>query len=223
MDFFTNVGKTLTETSQGAVQKTKEMAESVRLSAVISEENKKITALQQEIGFLVSDSFQSLDKGELVACLNERARQKGQKASGAETVSRESEKSDWPEMAVQTEEAIRANTDEKSLSADTSGTEMRIRKILEENEDVLRHIVQIKVCQEAIAACQAQISAIKGMKKCPYCKGDVPQNAAFCGSCGKKVTEEEYKEEQDIRFCTSCGAKIEPDFAFCVNCGQKLD
>ena len=39
MEFFNNVGKTLTETSQGAVQKTKEMAEIVKLNAALAEEN----------------------------------------------------------------------------------------------------------------------------------------------------------------------------------------
>ena len=60
------------------------------------------------------------------------------------------------------------------------------------------------------------------LEKCPHCGGEVPQNAVFCGSCGRKVTEEELKEETGVRFCTVCGAKVEPDFAFCVNCGQKL-
>lgn len=222
MEFFNNVGKTLTETSQGAVQKTKEMAEIVKLNASISEENKKIGTLQQEIGVLVSDSFQSLDKGALIACLNERERQKSEQADSAEMMSGEPEENVWPEAAAQTEEGIRINGGEMSVSADTSGTEIQIRETLAENGDILQRIVQIKVCQETIAAYQEQIRVLKGVKKCPHCGGEVPQNAVFCGSCGRKVTEEELKEETGVRFCTVCGAKVEPDFAFCVNCGQKL-
>ncbi len=216
MEFFNNVGKTLTETSQGAVQKTKEMAEIVKLNAALAEENKKIAALQQEIGVLVSDSFRAFEKGALIACLNDREQKNNEKVHDTEVVNMESKGTVWPK------EGIGTSTVEMPVSADISGTEAQIRKTLAENGDVLLRIVQIKVCQETITNYQEQISILKGIKKCPHCGGDIPQNAVFCGSCGKKVTEEENKEEQTVGFCTVCGAKVEPDFAFCVNCGQKL-
>lgn len=52
MAFFDQLGQKLTQTSQGAVKKTKDMAEVVRLNSAISEEAKKIEAAYREIGKL---------------------------------------------------------------------------------------------------------------------------------------------------------------------------
>lgn len=52
MAFFDQLGQKLTQTSQGAVKKTKDMAEVVRLNNAITEETKKIEAAYREIGKL---------------------------------------------------------------------------------------------------------------------------------------------------------------------------
>lgn len=52
MAFFDQLGQKLTQTSQGAVKKTRDMAEVVRLNNAISEETKKIEAAYREIGKL---------------------------------------------------------------------------------------------------------------------------------------------------------------------------
>lgn len=52
MAFFDQLGQKLSQTSQDAVKKTKDMAEVVRLNSAISEENKKIEAAYREIGKL---------------------------------------------------------------------------------------------------------------------------------------------------------------------------
>lgn len=52
MAFFDQLGQKLTQTSQDAVKKTKDMAEVVRLNNAISEETKKIEAAYREIGKL---------------------------------------------------------------------------------------------------------------------------------------------------------------------------
>ena len=50
MAFWDNLGDKLTQTSQSAVQKTKDMAETLRLSNLISEKEKRCGELYQEIG-----------------------------------------------------------------------------------------------------------------------------------------------------------------------------
>lgn len=52
MAFFDQLGQKLTQTSQGAVKKTRDMAEVVRLNSAISEETKRIEAAYREIGRL---------------------------------------------------------------------------------------------------------------------------------------------------------------------------
>ena len=50
--FFDQLGQKLTQTSQDAVKKTRDMAEVVRLNSAISEETKKVEAAYREIGRL---------------------------------------------------------------------------------------------------------------------------------------------------------------------------
>lgn len=50
MDFFDKLGSKLTQTSQSAVQKTKDMAETLRLSNLIAEKEKRCDQLFLEIG-----------------------------------------------------------------------------------------------------------------------------------------------------------------------------
>ena len=45
MSFFDNIGKTISDVSQGAIQKGKGMADVVKFNSLISEEEKKINGL----------------------------------------------------------------------------------------------------------------------------------------------------------------------------------
>lgn len=57
MSFFEQMGQKLTQTSQDAVKKTKDMAEVVRLNNAVSEEQKKIENIYREIGKLYYEHF----------------------------------------------------------------------------------------------------------------------------------------------------------------------
>ena len=50
MAFFEEIGKKITQTGQGAVQKTKSMTETIKLNGLISEEEKKISDFILQIG-----------------------------------------------------------------------------------------------------------------------------------------------------------------------------
>lgn len=50
MAFFNELGKKISQTSQGVVQKTKDTAESMKLSGMVSDEEKRINGLFMEIG-----------------------------------------------------------------------------------------------------------------------------------------------------------------------------
>lgn len=52
MAFFDNIGKKLSQTSQDVVKKTKETAEIIRLNGVISEQQKALNSVYQELGKL---------------------------------------------------------------------------------------------------------------------------------------------------------------------------
>lgn len=50
MEFYANLGKKITQTSQGVVQKTKDTAETIRLNGMISDEEKRIANFYSKIG-----------------------------------------------------------------------------------------------------------------------------------------------------------------------------
>ncbi len=50
--------------------------------------------------------------------------------------------------------------------------------------------------------------------RCPECGQDLPGEAKFCFSCGKKLHEK--------IICAKCGAKLMPGSKFCTDCGEKL-
>lgn len=49
------------------------------------------------------------------------------------------------------------------------------------------------------------------MKKCPYCKTLIDDDALFCTECGQKI--------EKTKYCINCGKEIEVDSAFCPYCG----
>lgn len=49
---------------------------------------------------------------------------------------------------------------------------------------------------------------------CSVCGNELPDNAAFCSSCGSPV-------KKDL-FCVSCGAKIAEGSKFCISCGKPI-
>lgn len=55
----------------------------------------------------------------------------------------------------------------------------------------------------------------EGELTCSKCGTTLPQNAKFCGHCGKKVQEEPLH-------CTNCGAEAKQGEKFCTTCGEPL-
>ena len=78
-----------------------------------------------------------------------------------------------------------------------------------------------------IAALNAQIRQVKGIKICANCGAEVPAESAFCSACGARVTEETPVQEEEPAsagiHCPNCGAELPADAAFCTSCGQKLN
>jgi archaellum biogenesis ATPase FlaH len=50
--------------------------------------------------------------------------------------------------------------------------------------------------------------------KCPKCQAELPDNAKFCGVCGRSLKAE--------RVCSRCGQVNPHDFQFCLQCGHNL-
>jgi hypothetical protein len=56
--------------------------------------------------------------------------------------------------------------------------------------------------------------------RCPNCKVPVVAGAAFCQTCGTRLTEEE--QPAPVLFCVHCGAQLREGARFCPKCGQTV-
>lgn len=81
---------------------------------------------------------------------------------------------------------------------------------------------EIKESQNIINACTEQVKKLKGIFKCPKCKYDVPNNAAFCSSCGSDIYIAPTSAARNGPSCHNCDADILAGKAFCVQCGTKV-
>lgn len=71
------------------------------------------------------------------------------------------------------------------------------------------------------------ITTIENVKICPNCGTPIEDDMIFCTGCGAKiehgVPKEAAQEEAPARFCTNCGAPLQSDAIFCMNCGAKQE
>lgn len=58
--------------------------------------------------------------------------------------------------------------------------------------------------------------------KCTKCDSINNENAKFCSSCGNKIEKEVVRQPQHPTFCCNCGTKIVENQNFCMECGHKV-
>lgn len=51
---------------------------------------------------------------------------------------------------------------------------------------------------------------------CPSCKKEIRDGLKFCNSCGAKI-------EESKLFCPNCGKELKPGQKFCNGCGTKIE
>ena len=73
---------------------------------------------------------------------------------------------------------------------------------------------------ETIEGLKEQIRRLKGIKLCPNCGTEVPNNSLFCATCGFKLPE---MAAPSGKICPTCGAPVKDGMKFCVSCGTKLE
>lgn len=64
-------------------------------------------------------------------------------------------------------------------------------------------------------------------KKCPFCKGDIPEDATTCKHCGKDIDpsgdSSDNDDESDGKiFCMHCGKEQSTNAVYCNQCGKKV-
>lgn len=76
--------------------------------------------------------------------------------------------------------------------------------------------------QDKIKTLKQQIQDIKGVTRCEKCGAEVPNNNAFCSSCGSPMPKREAVLNENHMRCDSCGTIIDKNLRFCTSCGKPL-
>ncbi len=148
MGILDNLGKKVSQVKNETISRTKEFAESVKLNALISDEEK----LQNELYIEIGKKYYSINKS---------------------------------------------------------------------NEDITfkQYFEKLSSSISRVESYSRELTDLKVSKKCLKCGADIVNNAAFCGSCGAKYSE----DDVDNKKCTYCNAALQQDATFCTECGKKID
>lgn len=82
-------------------------------------------------------------------------------------------------------------------------------------------LAAIKESETKICEYRQQIQDIKGVVRCEKCGAEVPNNSAFCSSCGNAMLTKKTIVE-NIHKCPGCGAEINKNMRFCTSCGRPV-
>lgn len=182
MAFFEDLGKKISETSQGVVQKTKDTAEVMRLNSAISDAEKKITAIYTKIGEIYCDNNADTAEpafAELVSAVKEL---KENINSYNEQINRLKGLIFCPNC--------NAALPPETIFCSTCGTRMPQEEAAPKADE--------KLCP----SCGAPVK--EGMAFCTTCGlkiGTVAPQAPTCKNCGAVL-------QDGMKFCTTCGAKV---------------
>lgn len=197
MAFFDNVGKKLSQAGQGALQKTKEMADIARLNSSIADEEKRLNNNYYQIGKL----YAQLHSGDCEDCFS----------SYISAVEESLKKIEELKVELQVLRAVAkcsncgAEVPTSSMFCNACGTAMpnAVDKTNAQPADSVK-------CNN----CGTFVN--KNMKFCTSCGTPMVQSNANNGVVAEPVVIKEPK-------CPNCGANLDDDSAFCAECGTKIN
>lgn len=221
MAFLDEIGKKISQTSQGMVQKTKDTAESMRLSSAISDEEKRIDGLFFEIGKLyfelhANDYDPQLE--ELVLSVKEA----------------NTKIENYNEQIKRLKGIVRCPNCNGEVTYGSPfcshcGTKMELPTEAEEDKKVRR----CKNCglplPDGAGFCTNCGTAAPldpeeaALRRCKSCGSVLPDGVAFCTNCGTKAEDTPAPAVAPaVKHCPNCGGTVPADMAFCSNCGTRV-
>lgn len=204
MAFFDDLGKKISQASQSAVQKTKDMAEVAKLNGQISDEEKKLNNYYYQIGKLYvklhRDNY-DVEFAKLMGALKQ-----------AEDQIRSCQKQ------VQDLKGIircaKCGTEVPNTAAFCNACGAAIVKKVSAPDQSQRAETTVIMC----SGCGAVVD--KNMRFCTSCGG--PVGAAVPNVAVPTATPEPTPVQTAANQCPNCGAAVSEDLAFCVLCGVQL-
>lgn len=211
MAFFDDLGKKLSNASQSAVQKTKDMAEVAKLNGQISDEEKKINGYYSQIGKLYMQLHRD-DFGAEFAELVNAIKQAEAKIAGCQKQIQDVKGIIRCAKcgAEVPNNASFCNSCGAAVAKQAQPTPVKTQPAPINN-------------QPAPEAPAPQIA--DPVVKCNNCGAVIANNMRFCTSCGTPVggAAPAPAPVQPVgRTCPNCGAVAADGMAFCTQCGSKL-
>ena len=80
--------------------------------------------------------------------------------------------------------------------------------------------VQIREKRAELEQLEPSRTQVSPESKCPHCGVSIVSDAAFCQTCGGRLTEEPVPPP--VLFCTHCGGELREISLFCPGCGQPV-
>ena len=215
MAFFDDLGKKISNASQSAVQKTKEMAEVAKLNGQISDEEKKINNYYFQIGKLYMQLFRN-DFGAEFAELVTAVKQSEEKIRNCQ------------KQIQDVKGVIRCTKCGSELPNNAAFCNACGAPVAKQTPPT--PVVTNQAPAAPVATNQAPAAPVvtnqapqnnKPVVKCSGCGAVVLDNMRFCNSCGTPVGP--VAPVQPVgRKCPNCGAAAIEGMAFCTQCGTRL-
>jgi len=178
MAFFEDLGKMISQTSQGAVQKAKDSAEVSKLKGIISDEEKRINAICTEIGKryfeLHTDSYEPVFSG----MIKEIQISKNKIESCSEQIKKL--------KGIVTCPKCNTNVQAGTVFCSTCGTRLIAPALQNANHCTNCGAVLLNPNSAFCTSCGHKINQGPAQKLCPTCGNNVG-DSAFCINCGTKI------------------------------------
>lgn len=197
MAFLDNVGKKISQAGQGALQKTKEMADIAKYNSLIADEEKRLNNNYYQIGKI----YAQLHANDCEDCFT----------TYIFAVNESLKKIDSLKAELQ---VLRAVARCPNCGAEVSTSAMFCNACGTAMPNVANKASTPPADSVKCNNCGAFVS--KNMKFCTSCGTPMTQNVPV-----NNVVTESVKIEEIIT-CPCCGAKLDEDSAFCVECGTKI-
>ncbi len=196
MPFFNELGKKITQVSQNAIQKTKDVTDTVKLNSAISEEERNIEKCYGEIGKLYA-SMHAADYETAFEPMMRSIRESEERIAGYRRQVQDI-KGFVPCPNCGTEVPVGA--------AFCNGCGAPMPKPPAAPESVDPNLTKCPNCGALISkemrfctSCGTPMpeqepeipqeqSAEEPMKKCPHCGAECPEGTVFCTGCGEKIS-----------------------------------
>lgn len=195
MGLLDGIGKKVSDAGQKTLQKTREISDTARINALITEEEKKLDHTYCQIGKLYVSLYGN-------NCIEEFSGMVGAIEESEQKI-KEYQKQIQNIKGIQRCEKCGAEITKGVLFCSACGTP--VPRLPEANnlDDYIK-------CEK----CGALIN--KEMRFCTACGAPVVKNLPDVSA------EQQDKVETDEKICPNCGAKLAGDSIFCMDCGTKL-